>query len=238
MMPLAVVLAALAGAVLGPVLHHLGVRAAVRAPFDGPVARCEACATTRAPATWFGPRCRSCAAPIRRREPFIWALAAAGLGGAVIVTDGSWLLPAHLWFAALTTVLVVTDLDEKLIPNRVLYPGTAVAFVLLAAGAVAEGRGPDLGRAALAAAGYFIMLLVVALIARGGFGMGDVKLAVLLGGFLGFWGWDTLATGVFLTGILGGLPAVYLLATGKATRGHEIPYGPAMILGAWIALVL
>jgi leader peptidase (prepilin peptidase) / N-methyltransferase len=237
-MPFAVALAALAGAALGPVLHHLGVRAAVRAPFDGPAARCESCAAVRAPAHWFGPRCRSCATPIRRREPLIWALAAAGLAGAVIVTDGSWLLPAHLWFAALTTVLVVTDLDEKLIPNRVLYPGTTVALALLAGGALAEGRAPDLGRAAAAGAGYFGMLFIVALIARGGFGMGDVKLAVLLGAFLGFQGWETLATGVFLTGILGGLPAVYLLATGKATRGHEIAYGPPMILGAWLALVL
>lgn len=168
----------------------------------------------------------------------MWLLAAAGAGGAVLVTGAGWLLPAHLWFVAVTTVLVVTDIDEKLIPNRILYPGTAVAFALLAAGAAAEGRVSDLGPAAIAAAGYFGVLLVVAIVARGGFGMGDVKLAVLLGGFLGFWGWETLATGVLLTGILGGLPAVYLLITRRATRGHEIPYGPPMILGAWLALIM
>lgn len=154
------------------------------------------------------------------------------------VVGVTWLLPAHLVFIGLTTVLTVTDLDEKLIPNRVLYPGTAVVAILLAVGAVAEDRVGDLGRGALAGTAFFAVLLVVALLSRGGFGMGDVKMAVVIGLVLGFWGWRVLAQGLFLTGIFGGIPALWLMATGKVGKGDELPYGPAMILGAWAALAV
>jgi leader peptidase (prepilin peptidase)/N-methyltransferase len=165
-------------------------------------------------------------------------LAALGFAGAAWLTGWSPLFPAHLWFAALTVILVVTDLDEKLIPNRVLYPGTGAALVLLGLGAVATDRVADLGRGAVVAGVYFGLLLLVALVARGGFGLGDVKLAVVVGLFLGFWGYRVFANGLFLTGLAGGLPALLLILTRRAGRGHEIPYGPAMVFGAWAALAL
>lgn len=164
-------------------------------------------------------------------------LSAAGLMGAAYVAGPTWLLPAHLLMFGLTTVLVVTDLDEKIIPNRLLYPGTTASAALLSLGAVITGRGEDMGRALVAAIGYFAVLLLVAIVTRGGFGMGDVKLAVLLGLFMGFWGWPVLAAGLFYTGLIGGIPALVLIATRRAGRGDELPYGPAMILGSWAALV-
>lgn len=227
---------ALVGLLLGPSLHHLGVRAAVRARFDGALPRCESCAVARR--NPFRMSCAGCSEPIRRREPAIWLLSAVGFAGAAHVAGTGWLLPSHLVLAALTTVLVVTDLDEKLIPNRVLYPGTAVAAGLLAVGAVGTDRLGDLGRGALAGVGYFALLLAVALASRGGFGMGDVKLAVVLGLFMGFWGWRVLASGLFYTGMIGGIPALVMIATRRAGRGDELPYGPAMVLGCWTALAL
>jgi leader peptidase (prepilin peptidase) / N-methyltransferase len=164
-------------------------------------------------------------------------LSALGFAAAAHVAGITWLLPAHLLMFALTTVLVVTDLDEKLIPNRVLYPGTAVAAVLLSAGATATDRLGDIARGLGAGAGYFLVLLAVAVVTRGGIGMGDVKLAVLLGLFMGFWGWQVLAAGLLYTGLFGGIPAVIMIATRRAARGDELPYGPAMVLGAWTALV-
>lgn len=227
---------AVVGLLLGPTFHHLGVRAAVRRPFDGAPARCESCAAVRK--NPFGLSCSNCSERIRRREPLIWVLSSAGMAAITAVVGATWLLPAHLVFVALTTVLVVTDLDEKLIPNRLLYPGTAVVGALLGIGAVVEGRLPDLGRGVLAGLGYFGVLLLVAILSRGGFGMGDVKMAVVIGLILGFWGWRVLAQGLFLTGIIGGIPALWMMATGKAGKGDELPYGPAMILGAWIGLVV
>ena len=235
MTPAAATLAVI-GVVLGPLFHHLGVRAAVRRPFDGLVPRCESCEARRV--FPFSLRCGACAAPIRRREPVIWLLGGLGMGLVTAVVGIDWLLPAHLVFIGLTTILVVTDLDEKLIPNRVLYPGTIIVAALVALGALVEGRLPDLGRGVLAGLGYFGLLLLVAVLSRGGFGMGDVKMAVVIGLILGFWGWRVLAQGLFLTGILGGIPALWLMARGRAGRGDELPYGPAMILGSWAALVV
>jgi leader peptidase (prepilin peptidase) / N-methyltransferase len=226
---------AIAGFLLGPSLHHVGVRAAVRADFDGPLARCERCGAVRA-VPW-SPRCRHCSAPIRRREPLIWLLSAATFAASGHVAGGGLLLPAHLLLAALTTVLVVTDLDAKLIPNRLLYPGTVMAALLLAVGALSTGRSGDLGRGVAAGVGFFGLLLLVALVTRGGFGMGDVKLAVVLGLFMGFQGWSVLAAGLFYTGLYGGIPALVMIATRRAGRGDELPYGPAMVFGAWTALV-
>jgi leader peptidase (prepilin peptidase) / N-methyltransferase len=226
---------AIVGFVVGPGLHHIGVRAAVRAAFDGPLARCESCSRLRT-VPW-SPRCRHCSAPIRRRESLVWLLSAATFAAAGHVAGGGPLLAAHLLLAALTTVLVVTDLDAKLIPNRLLYPGTALAALLLALGAFSADRLPDLGRGVLAGLGYFGLLLVVALASRGGFGMGDVKLAVVLGLFMGFQGWSVLASGLFYTGMYGGIPALIMIVTRRAGRGDELPYGPAMVFGAWTAMV-
>jgi len=225
---------AVVGLLIGPSLHHLGVRAALRRPFDGVWPRCEGCNERRG---LFVSACRACRGRIRRREPAIWLASAVGSGLAAWVAGPTWVLTAHLVFVWLTTVLVVTDLDAKLIPNRVLYPGTAAVALLLAAGAALDGRISDLRTAALCAAGYFGVLLLVAVLSRGGFGMGDVKLAVVIGLVLGLWGWRVFARGIFFTGLVGGIPALYLIARGRAGRGDELPYGPAMIFGSWAGLV-
>jgi leader peptidase (prepilin peptidase)/N-methyltransferase len=233
--PQAVVLAVI-GFLLGPSLHHLGVRAAVREPFDGPLARCEHCAAVRR--FPFGLRCGVCGEPIRRREPAIWLLAGASMGLTTATVGWNWLLPAHLVFVAMTTVLVVTDLDAKLLPNRVLYPGTVVVFALLAAGALAEDMLTSFRNGVLAGVVYFGLLFVIGALNPRGMGFGDVKMAFVVGLVLGFWDWRVLAQALILTGLIGGVPALFLLAFKKVGKDYEIPYGPAMILGAWIALWL
>ena len=183
-------------------------------------------------------RCRSCGEPIRRREPVIWALAAVGMGVTTAAVGWNWLLPAHLVFIAVTTVLVVTDLDAKLLPNRVLYPGTIVITVLLAAGAVAEDSLTSFWNGLIAGAVYFGILFLIGVLNPRGMGFGDVKMAFVIGLVLGFWDWRVLAQALIFTGLIGGIPALFLLAFKKVSKDYEIPYGPAMILGAWIALFL
>lgn len=231
----AIVLAAAAGIALGPLIDQVAHRAARHERFDPPT--CRACGRGKPVVRWWG-RCPACQAPVGRR---VWAAAMLGgvaAGGAVVVTGVTPLLPAYLLFALATAVLVLTDVEAKLIPNRVLYPATGAFALLLAGGALADGTASGLGRAALGAAGYFAVLLVVALLARGGFGLGDVKLAVLLGMATAFPGWRVLAAAAMFTALLGGIPAIVLLATGRARRDTELPYGPAMIFGAWIALAV
>jgi leader peptidase (prepilin peptidase)/N-methyltransferase len=78
---------------------------------------------------------------------------------------------------------------------------------------------------------------MIALLARGGFGMGDVKLSFLLGTILAFQSWDTLWSGIFLAFMTGGLVSLLLLITKRKGRKDAIPFGPPLIFGAWIALV-
>ncbi|MDH5373529.1 MAG: A24 family peptidase, partial [Acidimicrobiia bacterium] len=72
---------------------------------------------------------------------------------------------------------------------------------------------------------------------RGGFGFGDVKLAFLLGMFATYRGWEHLIVGVFLAFFIGGLVAIGLLATRRKGRKDSVPFGPSLVMGAWIGIV-
>ncbi|MEX1005494.1 MAG: A24 family peptidase [Acidimicrobiia bacterium] len=222
------------GLVIGPTLYHLGVRAGVRRPFDGIAPRCEECEHAMVPLAL---RCPT-GHRVRLRQPWIWLATGTVFAAAGVVTSGEgWLLPAYLVVAAVTIVLLVTDIDHKLIPNRVLYPSTAVFGLALAGGALAESRTDRLLPALLGALGYFGALFVVYLVARGGFGFGDVKLAVLLGAATAFQSQRTVLLAVFFTGVIGGIPAIILLVSRRARSQDEMPYGPPMLAGAWVALI-
>jgi leader peptidase (prepilin peptidase) / N-methyltransferase len=146
-------------------------------------------------------------------------------------------LIAFLAMVAVTAILIVTDLDHFRIPNRILYPGTAICFVLLAGGAMFDPGAGSLVRAVAGAAIYFGLLLLVFIAARGeGFGFGDVKLAALLGMFSAFQAYRVLAWSLIITAVLGAIPAVVLLLMGKGKKA-SIPYGPPLILGAWSAII-
>lgn len=181
-------------------------------------------------------RCRRCQAPISIRYPMV-ELATAGLFAATTAIVGFGpRLPAYLWFVAVTFVLAIVDLDTKRLPNRILYPGTAVALVLLIAGTAAEASWYDLGRGVLGGLAYFAGLFALAIVARGGFGFGDVKLAFLLGLFVARASWGALGVAVLGAFFLGGMVGVALLVTRRAGRKSAIPFGPVMVLAAWLAI--
>jgi leader peptidase (prepilin peptidase)/N-methyltransferase len=172
-----------------------------------------------------------------RRELAVALLAALAFWAAGHLGGNPAVVAATVALGAMSVILLVTDLDRKLIPNRILYPGTAVSVLLLGIGSAVDGALGGFSSALAIGAGYFGLFYLVALVARGGFGFGDVKLAFPLGVFTGYLGWRHFAVALFLTGIIGGLPAIALLATRRADPKYELPYGPAMILGAWAALV-
>ena len=165
-------------------------------------------------------------------------LCAVLFGAAAIVISGRWSLIAYLWLIAVTVTLTLTDLDRKLIPNRILFPASAIGAALLVAGAVADGDLGHLARAVGGAAAYFTFLFLLALVARGGFGMGDVKLGAFLGAFLAFEGWATLVVGVVWAFLLGGAVAILLLVFRIRGRKDAIPFGPYLIAGAYLALAV
>jgi len=176
----------------------------------------------------------------KQRSPLWWAVAvgvAVAFGWEAATVAGGWaVLPAYLAFGATTLAVTLTDIDHQLIPNRILFPGLGIAAALLVIGALLNGTTGNLLRALLASVLYFALLLVIGLAARGGFGMGDVKLALLLGLFLGFVGWKALAVGFTLAILLGGVASVVVLAFTRKGRRGKFAYGPYLVAGAWIGL--
>ena len=183
-------------------------------------------------------KCRDCSAPISVRYPIVELATGAVFAAVPALLDPLWVVPAYWWFASVTITLVLTDLDFKRIPNRILYPGTIVATALLAGGAALDGDLADLGRGLLGGVLYFSLLLVIALVARGGFGFGDVKLALLLGEFGAYRSWDALVVGVFAAFVIGGLLSIGLLAVRAVGRKDAIPFGPAMVLGCYVGIAV
>jgi len=173
-----------------------------------------------------GGRCRHCGAQISARYLFV-EVATGGLFAGIVWRFGLTL--EALRFAVLAFALVVvvfTDLERGVIPNAVTYPGIAVGLVINAAlGAWVP--------ALLAAAGAAFVFLAIAVLSHGGMGGGDVKLAAMIGAFLGGPG---VIVALFLGVAIGAVAGIVLIALRLRTRKQTIPFGPALAAGAMIAV--
>lgn len=163
-----------------------------------------------------------------------------------------WALVPYLGFLTLTLALGITDVDALRIVDRLNMRGTVLVVGLLGLAALIGGTEDAFVRSLLGGAAFFAGTHLVFLVAGGrGFGYGDVKLSVQLGVFTSYISWGTLGWSVFLTAVLGGLLSLLVLIAGIARSRSgdsdsgireamraELPYGPAMILGAWFAIVL
>lgn len=226
-----ILLASLAALAAGPWLHNLAVQAGADRPFSVTATPCQRCLEA---APLVG-RCRSCGS--RSLRPWaVAALTAAASGWVAAAVGARWVTVAYVYLVGLLAVLFVTDIDHKRIPNRITYPGTPIGLALLAGGAFLDGTTAGLGRALGGGIVYASFFLVVYLVARGGLGFGDVKLALPIGAFSAFLGWAQLFMAGLVTAAVGGVMAVATLLWGRGGLRAEIPYGPAMIVGAVIAI--
>lgn len=237
---LAVITGLVAGSFVNVVAHRIPLGRSVVHPASA-CPRCGSSISARDNIPVFGwlvlrGRCRACREPISVRYPVVEAAAGLLFLVTVEVVGLRWVLPAYLWFGGVTMALVLTDLDHKRLPNRIVYPGVVVGAALLGAGSVADMSWLSFGRALGGGAVYFGGLYLLALIARGGFGMGDVKMAALLGLFTAYVSWRVLAAAVFLAFGIGGAVAIGLMVLRKRNRKDEIPFGPSMIFASWIAV--
>jgi leader peptidase (prepilin peptidase)/N-methyltransferase len=147
-------------------------------------------------------------------------------------------LAAACWLAACAVPLAFIDAAVRRLPDRLTIPAYAGTAALLLLAAAVSGHWPILLRAALgglALAGFYLALL---LISPSAMGLGDVKLAASLGTLLAWFGWRTLIAGGFAGFALAGVFGVALLASRRATRKQHIPFGPFMILGAFLVILL
>ena len=162
------------------------------------------------------------------------ALAIVGGVGAAVMAQTLAEVVAFALLALACSLLIVVDLAVFRLPDLIVLPMYPLLFVALT---VAAGTGGDwgrLGRAALAAGLLLALYLVLALINPSGLGLGDVKLAGLLGAFLGWLGWQQVLLGTLAAFVCSAVVALLLLATRRAGRKTEFPFGPWMIAGAAI----
>jgi leader peptidase (prepilin peptidase)/N-methyltransferase len=153
---------------------------------------------------------------------------------------GHWsLLPAYLYLAAVGVTLTLIDLDVQRLPDLIVLPSYPIALVLLLVPTLVTGQWGALLRGVLAGFVLFTLYLGLALVSPGGggLGMGDVKLAGLLGLLLGWLGWGPVVVSVLAAFLTGGVLALLLLLARRANRSSHIAFGPSMILGAWVALM-
>ncbi|SFT72557.1 leader peptidase (prepilin peptidase) / N-methyltransferase [Geodermatophilus amargosae] len=203
-------LAVLTGAAAGPLLARTAVR----------LARSDAARPTAA---------RAVASAV---------VLAGLLCGAVLLTGARPATAAYAWAAGAAVVLAQVDLAVHRLPDRVTYPAAAVGAAALLADAALLGTWPALGRALLAAAVAGGVALLAALAGPSGLGLGDVKLLALLGLLLGWAGWGALLAGVFLGLLAGAAVSLVLLATRRAGWRTPVPFGPPLLVGAVLALLV
>jgi leader peptidase (prepilin peptidase)/N-methyltransferase len=195
-------------------------------------------------------RCRGCSEPISARYPLVeagtavaftlvaWRFAPAIFEATTTAEAvAGWLeLVAFLALTAVSIALALIDLDTKRLPNVIVLPALIAGVVLLGAAALLRGDLAALAGAGIGGAGLFAFYLILALIKPGGMGFGDVKLAAVLGLYLGFLGWGNLLVGAFAAFLFGGVFGLILMLARRAGRTTAIPFGPWMILGAWLGV--
>jgi leader peptidase (prepilin peptidase)/N-methyltransferase len=204
----------------------------------GPRSQCPACGTQIAAydnvpvISWLllRGRCRSCRVQIPARYPLVeLAVGIAFAATALVLRDDPAELALGVVFVAVLAAITLTDLERRVIPNAILLVGALIGLAIV--GATDPASLPERAAAAAGAGGF---LLLFALVYPRGMGMGDVKLAAVMGLFLGVSVVPALFVGIVLGSLVGlGL----MLRYGAAARKHAVPFGPFLAIGGVVGLL-
>lgn len=183
-------------------------------------------------------RCRHCGIRISARYPLV-ELGTAALFAVMALRFGDdWALVAYLYLAAVGLALALIDLDCKRLPDALTLPSYPVAGTLLATAALLGSDSGDLLTALLGGLAMFGLYFALCFAYPAGMGFGDVKLAGVLGMYLGWLGWGPWAVGLFLGFFLGGAFGIGLILVKRGGRKTAVPFGPFMLLGVLIAVLV
>ena len=186
--------------------------------------------------------------PLAQREertslPPQWRITTAVLAAAAGALLGwvfaeNWALPAYLLLAVAGVLLAAIDVRHHLLPNRLVGPFLVGAVALLLLATLVTGSWMRLLLGLAGGVALFAIYLVLALIKPGGIGMGDVKLAAVIGlyaGYLGISVWAYVLLGAFLLNVLA---SIVLLLMRKISLRSETAFGPSMVAAAVMAPLL
>jgi leader peptidase (prepilin peptidase)/N-methyltransferase len=177
-------------------------------------------------------KCRSCGEPISVLYPALELVTGVLVAAAFYVYEDLLIAGAIAALLALMPAIAVIDVQHRIIPNKLMYP-SLVAFPVYLVVARVLGAPVDLIGMVIGLLLYGGGLLVVALISRG-MGMGDVKLAALLGAVFGSLGLRYVGVAAGSAIVLGGVGAIVALSIGR-DRKSAIPFGPYLAAGAVVA---
>lgn len=165
-------------------------------------------------------------------------LAAVALAWAWWASGPGWATPAYLVVGLAGAAHAVIDARTHRLPDALTYPALVLTATLLGVAALATSDAARMGRALTGAAALGGAYLLLHLTNRRGLGLGDVKLALLLGLPAGWAGWGAVWWTGVLPFVLGGVAACALVVVRRATRSTAIAFGPWMLLGAGVTLAL
>jgi leader peptidase (prepilin peptidase)/N-methyltransferase len=186
---------------------------------------------------FLGGRCRGCGDPISLRYPLVELATGALFGLAAWKFDLGIAAFVYMAFFWTLVVLTVIDLDHKVLPNRIVLPAFVAGWIGLLIDALANDRMGRLTDAALGAAIFGGFFFIVAVIVPKGMGGGDVKLAFVLGTFLGYVGAPgVVLAGMFLSFLLGGVVGVAVMLGTGGDRKMQIPFGPFLAAGTVLGI--
>jgi leader peptidase (prepilin peptidase)/N-methyltransferase len=232
----AVAFAGVMGTIVGSFLNVAAYRLPRRQSLVAPASRCPACGTPVKPYDnipilsflLLRGRCRRCAAKISPRYPIVEALTGALCAGAVLAHDSAAGIALSIALILVVAPAALIDLEHRIIPNRLTALGAVLALAL---GLALDPSGEPQRLIAAAAAGGF--LLLAALAYPGGMGMGDVKLAGVMGLFLG----RAVAPAILIALLAGVVVGAVVIARRGVGAGRKtaVPFGPFLALGAVVA---
>jgi len=241
---IACVVAAVFGLLIGSFVGVVADRVPRKESIVRPSSHCTACAAPlrtidNVPVVSYlllRGRCHACGAHIPPRDLYVEVTTAVLFAAVAWRLPTFWAVPAYSLLAAGLVALSAIDLEHKLLPLPVLYVTAAVFSVLLVLASWPSHRLGHLLFALEGAAACFAVFLVIWFVAPKAMGFGDVRLAGLCGGALGWLGLGATAVGMFAGFLFACVPAVFLLARGKANRKTALAFGPYLALGTMVAV--
>lgn len=191
--------------------------------------------------TWFILRgkCRDCKAPISMRYPLIEAFHGLTWGFLAYHFGMVGILPVLLIVFSITLALAMIDFDTMTLPQSLVTATWIVTIVGILSVAFTHSHSlSSLERAGLSGLAWGAFYFCLWFFSGGrGLGYGDLKLAPALGMLAGWFSLRVSIVGFFGAFIVGGIPAIILMATGIVKKGTRIPYGPMLIAGAWLGII-
>jgi leader peptidase (prepilin peptidase)/N-methyltransferase len=180
--------------------------------------------------------CRACGVHIPPRDLYVELTTALLFAAVAWRLPTFWSVPAYCLLAAGLVALSAIDIEHKLLPRSVIYVTAAIFSVLLVAASWPSHRFHHLLLALIGAAACFGVFAVIWFVQPKAMGFGDVRLAGLCGGALGWLGLGAVAVGMFAGFLFAALPALVLLVRGKANRKTALAFGPYLALGTMVAV--